>query len=124
MLTKNDFEKLPIFISSMSRWDGDISSASLALAKVLSRTNPVFYIDYPYSWADVWRERNYPGVKRRMPALLSGKDYLVHINGQPANLSGATPKPVLPIFSLPAGSLYNIAAAYNNRRLAALVKKQ
>ncbi len=123
MLTRNDFEKLPIFISSMSRWDGDISSASLALAKVLSRTNPVYYIDYPYSWADVWRERKLPTVKRRMPALLHGKDFLVHIPGQPDDLMGATPAPVLPIYSLSPGKIYNVAADYNNHRVAALITR-
>ena len=123
MLTKKEFENLPVFITTMSRWDGDRSSASLALAKVLSRTNPVYYIDYPYSWADVWRERKLPTLKRRLPALLYGKNYLAHVTGQPANLLGATPSPVLPIYSLPAGKLYDVAAAYNNRRVAALIKK-
>lgn len=123
MLEKNDFKNLPIFISSMSRWDGDISSASLALAKVLSRTNTVFYLDYPYSWADVWRERKLPTVKRRMPALLHGKDFLVPIKGQPESLLGATPAPVLPIYSLPQGIIYSLAATFNNQRLAALIKR-
>jgi len=123
MLTKNDFENLPIFIISMSRWDGDVSSASLALAKVLSRTNPVFYIDYPYSWADVWRQRKTPNLKRRMPALFYGKDYLVPVTGQSGHLLGATPKPGLPIFSLSPGALYNLGSHYNNHRIAGLVKR-
>lgn len=123
MLTQKEFEGLPIFIITMSRWDGDRSSASLALAKVLSRTNPVYYIDYPYSWADVWRERKQSTLKRRLPALLYGKDYLVHVTGQPGNLMGATPSPVLPIYSLPEGKLYDVAANYNNHRVAALIKK-
>jgi teichuronic acid biosynthesis glycosyltransferase TuaH len=123
MLTQNKFKNLPIFITSMSRWDGDRSSASLALAKVLSRTNPVYYIDYPYSWADLWRERKLPTLKRRIAALLYGKDYLINIPGQSKNLFGATPKPGLPIYSLPPGILYNIAAHYNNNRMAALIKK-
>lgn len=123
MLTKNAFENLPIFIISMSRWDGDVSSASLALAKVLSRTNPVYYIDYPYSWADVWRQRKTATLKRRMPALFYGKNYLVPVAGQSPYLVGATPKPGLPIFSLPPGVLYNIGAHYNNHRIAALVKR-
>jgi teichuronic acid biosynthesis glycosyltransferase TuaH len=123
MLTKNEFNQLPIFITSMSRWDGNISSASLALAKVLSRNNLVFYIDYPYSWADVWRERKLASVQRRMPALLHGKDYLVHITGQPEKLFGATPAPVLPIYSLAPGKLYTMAAGFNNHRLASLVKR-
>ncbi|MFZ4056702.1 MAG: glycosyltransferase [Ferruginibacter sp.] len=123
MLTKENFLNLPVFITTMSRWDGDVSSASLALAKVLSKNNLVFYIDYPYSWADVWRERNQPTVKRRMPALLYGKDYLVPVTNQLPNLIGATPAPVLPVYSFPPGKLYDKASAYNNARVAALVKK-
>lgn len=123
MLTRKDFEKLPIFITTMSRWDGDISSASLALAKVFSRTNPVYYLDYPYSWADVWRERKSPSVKSRMPALLAGKDVLVNVTGESPLLVAATPRPVLPIYSLPTGRLYTIAANYNNHQLAHLVKR-
>ncbi len=123
MLTKKQFEGLPIFIITMSRWDGDRSSASLALAKVLSRSNPVYYIDYPYSWADVWRERKSPAVKRRMPALIKGKDYLVHVTGQPPLLLAATPKPGLPIYSLPAGKLYNMASNYNNHAVASVIKR-
>jgi teichuronic acid biosynthesis glycosyltransferase TuaH len=123
MLTKKEFTRLPVFITTMSRWDGDRSSASLALAKVLSKSNAVYYIDYPYSWADVWRERKMTTTRRRMPALLSGKDYLVKVTGQSGNLQAATPRAVLPAYSLPRGVLYNLATAYNNRLLAAFVKR-
>jgi hypothetical protein len=58
-----------------------------------------------------------------LPALLSGKDYLVHITGQSRNLAGVTPKAVLPIYSLPEGSIYDMASHYNNNQLAGLVKR-
>lgn len=123
MLNQVEFKKLPIFITTMSRWDGDVSSASLALAKVLSRNNPVFYLDYPYSWADVWRERNKPTVKKRMNALLWGKDYLINIPDQSVNFVAVTPKPALPIYSLPAGKLYNFASDYNDRQLSSVIRR-
>jgi hypothetical protein len=123
MFAKEVFEKLPVFIISMSRWDGDISSASLALAKVLSKTNEVFYIDFPYSWADVWRERKLPTLKRRLPALLRGKDYLTHIPGQSSTLWAATPKPTIPHYSLPIGKIYDMAIRYNDSRVADLIEK-
>jgi teichuronic acid biosynthesis glycosyltransferase TuaH len=122
-LARKQFEQLPVFITTMSRWDGEVSSASLSLAKVLSKTNPVYYIDYPYSWADVWRERNKPTVKRRLPALLWGKKILTHVPGQSPNFIAATPPPVLPIYSLPAGTLYNYCSQKNNFILASLIKK-
>jgi glycosyltransferase involved in cell wall biosynthesis len=107
----------------MSRWDGDISSASLALAKVLSRENKVYYIDYPYSWADVFRERKLPSVKERMPALLFGKNRLRHIPGQSKNLIAVTPAPSLPVRSLGSGRLYQAGSRYNNMLLAKTVQK-
>ncbi len=123
MLNQEDFKKLPIFIISMSRWDGDVSSASLALAKVLSRNNLVFYIDYPYSWADVWRERNKQTVKKRMDALLWGKNYLVNIPQQSENFVAVTPKPTLPIYSLPDGKIYDFASKFNDRQLSNVIKR-
>jgi teichuronic acid biosynthesis glycosyltransferase TuaH len=123
MLSQEAFRNLPIFITTMSRWDGDVSSASLALAKVLSRNNTVYYLDYPYSWADVWRERNLPTVKRRMKALLFGKDYLVNIPEQSENFVAVTPRPALPIYSLPAGKLYDFASHYNDKQLSNVIKR-
>jgi len=123
MHTQSSFSSLPLFIISMSRWDGDISSASLALAKVFSKTNPVYYIDYPYTLADVVRERKLPSVKMRMNALLRGKNYLRTIPGQPYNLMAATPKATLPGNSLPPGSLYNWATHINNKIVTELIER-
>ncbi len=123
MISQEEFRSLPIFIITMSRWDDAVSSASLSLAKVFSRTNPVYYIDYPYSWADVWRERKKPTVQRRMPALLYGKNYITPVTNQNKNFLSATPKPVLPIYSLPAGAIYQAASNYNNKQIAKLIKR-
>ncbi len=123
MHTKESFGKLPIVFITMSRWDGDISSASLALAKVFSRNNPVYYVDYPYTWADIWRERKLQSVKQRMPALLYGKNYLRQVPGQNKNLLAATPRPALPINALPPGAIYNMGTDVNNKILAGLVKR-
>ena len=123
MLSKTEFTKLPLFITTMSRWDGDISSASLALAKVLSRTNDVYYIDYPYSYFDAWRERKQPALKRRMPALLGGRNYISPITGQPPTLQCVTPKLVMPFYSLPQGRLHHLAMRHNNSLLASTIKR-
>lgn len=103
--------------------DDEISSASISLAKVLSRTNPVYYIEYPYSWLDLLRKRNYPKMKKRLPALLFGKDYLVPVSGQSANLLSATPKPGLPVYSMAPGKFYDIGLNYNNHRTATLIRR-
>lgn len=123
MINKQEFSNLPIIITSMSRWDGDISSASLALAKVFSRHNKVYYLDYPYTWADVYRERKLPSVQQRMDTLLKGKNFLRQIPGQPANLKAGTPRPTLPINSFPPGNLYNLGTHINNKIIASLINK-
>lgn len=110
-------------MTSMSRWDGAVSSASISLAKVFCRTNDVYYIDYPYSWADMIRERKLSSVEKRLPALLWGKNNLIHLKEQPGNLLAITPKAVLPIFSLPEGLIYDKASHYNNKIVAGLVKR-
>lgn len=122
MLSEKAFRQLPVFIASMSRWDGDLSSASLALAKVLSRRVPVYYIDFPFSYTDFWRERKQPSVKRRKQALFQGKNFLQAVE-QSENLFGVTPKLVFPFFSVPPGTLYNFLEHHNNKLMAEVVKK-
>lgn len=123
MLTENEFRRLPIFIASMSRWDGDTSSASLALAKVLSRTNPVYYIDFPYTYTDFWRERKQPAVMRRKRSLLRGKDFLRSADGYSKNMLVATPKLVLPFYSIPPGPMYNMVSHHNNKVVSRMVNE-
>lgn len=122
MLSEKSFRQLPVFITSMSRWDGDTSSASLALAKVLSRTNTVYYIDFPWSYTDYWRERKKPSVNRRRKALLWGKDFLQSVPGFPG-LKNVTPKLVWPSYSLSPGTLYNIVRLRNDKLMAGTIKK-
>lgn len=123
MIDQNIFRKLPVFITSMSRWDGDVSSASLSLAKVLSRENEVYYIDFPYSLADVWRERKSETVKSRMKALLWGKNFMRKVTGYPEKFTAVTPKAVIPNYSMAEGSLYEWTSDINNRILAGIIRK-
>ena len=121
-MNKAEFSTLPIFIATMSRCDSEISSASLALAKVLSRNNKVYYIDYPYTIFDVWRERNLETVKKRLMALLLGRNFIWHIKDQPANLNAITPLAVLPINSL-SGLIYRLGNYCNNKIIASAIKR-
>ena len=121
-LDKQTLSTLPIFITSMSRCDSEISSASLALAKVLSRNNKVFYIDYPYTILDVWRERKLASVKKRLSALLFGRKFLWEVEGQSANFVALTPLPVLPINSF-HGILYKLGLHINNKILSLAIDR-
>lgn len=123
MLTRKEFEKLPIFIATMSRWDGEISSAPLALAKVFSKDNDVYYIDFPYTFKSLWQERKLASVKKRIPALLFGKNYLTKIPDQPEKLFAVTPNVMFPVGALPDGFWQRSLTKINNHIFARLIKR-
>lgn len=119
----NEFKQLPIVIISMSRWDGDFSSASWSLAKTFSKNQVVIYVDYPFTLIDLVREWKKPNLKARLPALLYGKNCLTPLADYHKNLFALTPPLMLPINWLPQGKLYRMLSGWNNRRLSASIKK-
>ena len=123
MPQRTPLRQLPVVMISMSRWDGDFSSAAYSLAKSLAKSNPVIYVDYPYTWLDVWRERKLPTVSRRIPALVQGKNGLSNIPGQSPQLYALTPPAMWPINFLEEGALYAAGLAHNNRMLFAAIER-
>ncbi len=101
-----DFLKLPIVIISMSRWDGDYSSTSWALAKTFSKNQPVIYVDYPYTWTEFARKRKQPSLQKRQMALLFKKDALISLNQYQDSLYALTPPLMIPDNWLPSGRMY------------------
>lgn len=108
---------------SMSRWDGDLSSAAYSIAKELAKTNKVFYIDYPYTVTDYMREKDLPTLKRRKKAILQGKNIYTKVPGVPDNFTAVTPKLMIPINALPEGRLYNILSNRNNQKFFKTVQR-
>lgn len=104
-----------IICLSLSRWDSEISSPALSLAKEFARNNRVFYIDHPFSWKDYHQLKHTDQIKRRKPALLHGKEPYSNPPGLPANLTVVTTRLTWPINFLPPGAVYNSMAALNNR---------
>lgn len=120
----SEFKKLPIVMISMSRWDGHISSASWSLAKELGKTNKVYYVDYPYTWMDYWRERSLESVKARKNALLSGKESSKILFQHPEGwVKSITPELVLPINWASPGGLYRQLSRQNNSIVAKAIQK-
>lgn len=115
--------ELPIVMVSMSRWDGDFSSASWSLAKTFAKTQPVIYVDYPYTLLDLWRERKKPSVKKRKKALLWGKYAVEPLKQFAPQLYALTPRAVLPINWIPEGKLYRLLSKINDRILVNAIKK-
>lgn len=114
---------LPIVMTSMSRWDGDFSSASWSLAKTFSREQVVLYVDYPFTILDFFRERKKKAVKIRQSALLRGKNCLKPLTEYSPYLYALTPPLMLPINWLPKGLIYDFLAGWNDRRLAKSIQK-
>ncbi|WP_235954590.1 glycosyltransferase [Cyclobacterium salsum] len=119
----NEFKQLPIVMTSMSRWDGDFSSASWSLAKTFAQNQVVIYVDYPFTLIDFIRERKKTHLKARIPALLYGKNCLTPLTEYHTNLFALTPPLMLPINWLPPGKLYRLLAGWNNRRLSKSIQK-
>lgn len=118
-----NFKNLPIIMCSMSRWDSPLSSAAYSLAKELSKTNQVFYFDYPYTIKDYFVEKHTPEVTRRKAALLKGKDIYTSVPGLGENFKAVTPKAMLPFYFLPPGPVYDQVLKINNKRFFKTVKQ-
>lgn len=89
---------IDIVCFSLSRWDAPISSPAVALAKEFAKKHRVVFIEHPYSWKDMVKERKLPG---KAPY-------------RDNNVTIVTPPLVLPINFLKEGVLYNRLSALNN----------
>ncbi|MCE7862682.1 MAG: glycosyltransferase [Bacteroidetes bacterium CHB5] len=103
-----------IILITGSRWDQDYSSASISLARELSKTQQVFFIDNPFSIKDVIKGRKTLQIRRRLKALLLGKEIYYQIEPGNSNWIAVTPCVNLPINWLPEGWLYRFFSHINN----------
>lgn len=117
-----DFFQLPIVIISMSRWDGDYSSTSWSLAKTFAKTQPVIYVDYPYTWTEFVRKKKTPSVQRRQSALLFKKSALISLQQYQNSLYALTPPLMIPDNWLSRGSMYEFIKNMNNKALYRSIK--
>lgn len=116
-------EKIPVIFLALARWDGPYSSTALSLARELSHTRPVFYIDNPFTWKDVIFRYREPQIQKRKKALLTGKQIFSSPNGFPPGLTMVCPPPVWPVNWLPEGKIYDRMAAHNNREIVRTIRK-
>ncbi|AXJ00315.1 Glycosyl transferases group 1 [Cyclonatronum proteinivorum] len=116
-------QNLPIVMISMSRWDGDFSSAAWSIARTFAQSQPVIYVDYPYTFADFVRERKQPSVQARQQALLFGKGGLKKLEQFAPHLYALTPPLMLPCNSFEDGALYRTLQNRNNKVLARSILK-
>lgn len=47
-----EMNSIPIVIQALPKWDADYSSTALNIARNLSKTRKVYYVEHPYTWSD------------------------------------------------------------------------
>ncbi|WP_050977478.1 glycosyltransferase [Nitritalea halalkaliphila] len=120
MRSLEQLRQLPIVMLSMSRWDSPISSASWSLAQEFAKQQPVYYVDYPYTFRDFQREKGQPELAHRQAALSRGEQVLREVGDAAlgGRLKALTPPLMWPVNWLPPGPLYRFAQRRNDRVLA------
>jgi teichuronic acid biosynthesis glycosyltransferase TuaH len=109
-----------IFILGISRFDGAFESTSYTVAKFLAEKNRVFYIDYPYTWKDYFRNRD-ANFRKRKGAFARSSDGILETSS--ANLKIIIVPPLLSINFLPEGRFYRFLLKFNEQTIANRIKK-
>ena len=99
---------------ALPRWDGPYFSTALSMAKELSRTHRVFYVDNPFTVKDMITGLFTKPVRIRMMAFFFGLDKYRRIDPDNPNLINVTPHPTLPANFLPAGRVHRFLSRINN----------
>lgn len=111
----NQYQKYPIIMLSMSRWDSHISSASYCLAKELSKRQKVYYIDMPYTVKDFLVGFFRPHIKKRLLAFFLKSRSLITCTEISSNFFVIVPCLVFPINWIRPGRLYNFLFKLNDQ---------
>jgi teichuronic acid biosynthesis glycosyltransferase TuaH len=110
---------IDIIYLSLLRTDNGFSSVSLSLAKELSKTNRVFYINHPYSLLDVLKSNNNSKSKQDAFSIFSRKEKSI----SEGNFESIIPPTSLPINWIPQGAVYDRFYKLNENILTATIQK-
>lgn len=110
-------------ILSLSRWDGEYSSTILSMAKVFARTNRVFYLDNPFTIRDVVTRFRSKQVRKRIKALLFGKEIFNKPIKNLPNFITITPTITFSINWLPNGKIFNFFLHKNDQIVYRSIRK-
>lgn len=114
---------MDIIMFSLARWDGPYSSTAFSLAKEFSIKHRVFYIDNPFTLKYFLKNLGSLQVKKRIPALLLGKEISKEVGPERAGLITVTPRLTIPINFLPKGNLYEQLSKVNDRIIFKALKE-
>ncbi len=103
-----------IIIFSANRWDQPNAGTSVALAKELSKTRRVFFVDRPFSIKDLFLDYGRYSLQKRLPAILFRRKPFIDVQTGFSSFVVATPGLSLPINFLPKGAVFEILNIFNN----------
>jgi teichuronic acid biosynthesis glycosyltransferase TuaH len=108
---------------TLSRWDAEISSPALSLAKEFAKTNRVFYVEHPFSYKDYYTHRKTVQIQSRKKALLHGENIYTNPAALPANITVVTSRLTYPVNFLPPGALYNWLSRRNDQIMLNVIRR-
>lgn len=107
------------------KWEGEYMKSTVQLMTELALHNDVLYIDYPYTWKDLYRaykSKDNQLVKRLMSRQVHHKlENKIMDNG--AQLKVLTLKPFIPANWLKSANAYQLLSKWNANRNLQLVRK-
>ncbi len=118
-----DKEMFDIIEFALPRWEGTYSSTSFSLAKELSKSNRVFYIDNPYTFKDYIKLRKSPSFKKKYSALFYGTNNYFKINQSYPDLTGVVTRLTIPVNFLKKGLIYSTLSKINDRIIFSSMRK-
>lgn len=115
-----------VIMFALPRWDGPYFSTALSIAKELSRTNRVFYVDNPFTIKDMIAGFFTKQIRLRMMTFFFGLRQYRRIDPDNPNLINVTPRLTLPINFLPPGRMHHFFSRINNaivrRAISSLIR--
>jgi teichuronic acid biosynthesis glycosyltransferase TuaH len=113
-------DKVIVFLGN-TRFDGNIKSTSLFIARNFAKTNTVFFIDYPFTLKDYFSYMKTDQKKERENKFSIFSDGL--IDTDLPNLKIVITPPVLPINFMPEGTVFRSLLKINELLISLRIKK-
>lgn len=112
----------PILCVGFPSWEGEYQKSTVQLMRALARQHRVLYVEYPFTWKDVWRGiRGGPLPWRR---VLGGVPRLRTFRSSgPGQLHVLTLPPTLPVNGLDSGLTYELLARANAAMAAQTIER-
>ncbi|MES2703275.1 MAG: glycosyltransferase [Bacteroidota bacterium] len=110
-----------ILILGLAKYDSEIESTIVTLAKHLARKNNVFYIETPYTWKDLLLNKHGKEKARRDKIYLSHNNHLID-TGTP-NLKVMVMPTVMSINWVPEGKIYRALLKLNESFMRRRIQK-